>query len=39
MLKFKGRCYDYPKLGPLPDSRVNFDFPYSYFDIDYAGPS
>ena len=25
--KFEGPCYDYPKLGPLPESRVNFDFP------------
>ena len=39
--KFEGPCYDYPKIGPLPelpDSRVNFDFPYSSIGIDYAGP-
>ena len=35
--KFEGPCYDYPKLGPLPDSRVNFDFPYLSIGIDYAG--
>ena len=28
---------DYPKLGPLPDSTVNFDFLYSSIGIDYAG--
>ena len=36
--KFEGPCYDYPILGPLPDPRANFDFPYSSIGIDYAGP-
>ena len=35
--KFVGPCYDYPKLGPLPDSRANFDFSYLYIGIDFAG--
>ena len=36
--KFEGPCYDYPKLGPLPYSRANFDFPYLSIGVDYAGP-
>ena len=24
--KFEGSSYDYPKIGPLPDLRVTFDF-------------
>ena len=36
--EFEGPCYDYPKLGPLPDSRVDFDFLYLSIGIDYAGP-
>ena len=29
---------NWSKLGPLPDFRVNFDFPYLPIGIDYADP-
>ena len=35
---FEGPCHDYPKLGPSPGSRVNFDFRYLSICIDYADP-
>ena len=36
--KFERPCYDYPKLGPLPGARVNFDFSCLPIGINYAGP-
>ena len=36
--KLEGPSYTYPRVGSLPDVRVNFDFPYSSIDIDYACP-
>ena len=34
----EGRAYSYPKIPPLPESRVVMDEPFSTTGIDYAGP-